>query len=227
MRNLLCGARRLMVLLLMLLPLRIMADETPTKHVALIFDDGPVPAQADAFRELFAREDVKVTWAYVAREVKKYPDLAKAALAAGHEVANHSFEHLHPQQVDDDTLHHEIVGAQAALTELTGVAPRWYWRPFTEADPRQEALWREAGIRDFGFSHQVWSHDWNQSLDAAQIFSNATTDVRDGSLIIFHEWRPETLAQMPAILAELRRQGCEFMTVSELAAYLERGRKAE
>ena len=61
---------------------------------------------------------------------------------------------------------------------------------------------------------------WNPAVTAEQIYTNAVTGVEDGSLIIFHEWRPETLAQMPAILAELKRQGCVFVTVSELATYL-------
>ncbi|MCF3648761.1 polysaccharide deacetylase family protein [Synoicihabitans lomoniglobus] len=198
-----------------------MAAESAPKKVALLFDDGPIPAQAAAFRTLFAAENVRVTWAYEAKEVAAHPEIARAALAAGHEVANHSYAHLHPQQIDDAALRHEIVDAQKVLTAELGVAPRWYWKPFTEADPRQGALWAEAGIRDFDMSPQVWSHDWNTAVDAEAIYRNATTNVGDGSLIIFHEWRAETLAQMPAILAELKRQGCEFVTISELAAYLE------
>ena len=200
----------------------VMAAESPPKHVAIILDDGPVPAQAAAFRELFAKEDVKVTWAYVAREVAAHPELARAAVAAGHEVANHSFAHLHPKSLSDEELHHEIVVAQEVYAAQLGEAkPVWYWRPFTEADPRQPKYWQEAGVKDFGFTHQVWSHDWNPAVTAEQIYTNAVTGVEDGSLIIFHEWRPETLAQMPAILAELKRQGCVFVTVSELAMYLE------
>ena len=44
--------------------------------------------------------------------------------------------------------------------------------------------------------------------------------VPDGSVILFHEWRKETCDQMPAILAELRRQGCVFLTFSDLAAHV-------
>ena len=206
-----------------LFPFLTMANEPApaSKHVALIFDDGPVPAQAEAFRELFAQEQVRVTWAYVAREVQQHPELARAAQAAGHEVANHSFSHQHARQIDDEALRTEIVAAQHVFTATLDVAPAWYWKPFAESDPRQAALWQEAGIRDFGFTPQVWSNDWDRGQTAEQIFAAATTGVVDGSLIIFHEWREETLAQMPAILAELRRQGCTFLTISELARYWE------
>ena len=206
-------------------PLSLMAaneSTAQTKHVAMVFDDGPFPAHAPKFRELFAAEDVKVTWAYVAREVKLHPDTAKAALAAGHEIANHSFNHLQPREQDDTTLRHEVVASQELVTAETGIAPRWYWKPFLANDPRHAGLLAEAGLGDFSHVPVVSSNDWNrEAADAEDIFRNATTGVQDGCIILFHEWREETLAQMPAIIAELKRQGCEFMTFSQLAEYLE------
>jgi peptidoglycan/xylan/chitin deacetylase (PgdA/CDA1 family) len=46
-----------------------------------------------------------------------------------------------------------------------------------------------------------------------------------GTVILFHEWRRETLQQLPRILAELRREGCTFLTFSERAEVLPDGRK--
>jgi len=39
-------------------------------------------------------------------------------------------------------------------------------------------------------------------------------------VILFHEWRPETATQMKAVIKELKRQGCVFLTFSQMAAYL-------
>jgi peptidoglycan/xylan/chitin deacetylase (PgdA/CDA1 family) len=64
--------------------------------------------------------------------------------------------------------------------------------------------------------------DYDRSVPAAEILRRATTDVRDGTVILFHEWRTETREQLPAILAELRRQHCVFLTFSELDAALNR-----
>ena len=199
-----------------------LATGQPTpKHVAIVIDDGPVPANAVRFLELFETEGVQVSWAYEARDVQQFPETAQAATAAGHEIVNHSFDHLHPRDLDDDALHHEIVDAQAVLAEFSGQTPKWYWRPFGEVDPRQEALWEEAGIKDQDFAFVVTSNDWNSAVDADQIYSDATSYVPDGCIILFHEWRQETVDLMPSIIAELKRQGCVFLTFSKLAHYLE------
>lgn len=46
---------------------------------------------------------------------------------------------------------------------------------------------------------------------------NAVTGVTDGTLILLREWRADALSELPGIVAELRRQGCEFMALTGLA----------
>lgn len=189
-------------------------------HVALIFDDGPTVEQRGKFLELFAAEKIHVTFGTVAQHVEEHPDLARATLAAGHECANHSYAHLHPNDLDDAALAHEIVTSQQILTRILGTAPVWYWPPFLEDDPRMPALFAQTGLKRFYPHHLVVSFDYDPAVPADQIFARGTKDITDGTVILFHEWRPETLAQMPAILAELRRQGCVFLTFSEMDHYL-------
>ena len=47
---------------------------------------------------------------------------------------------------------------------------------------------------------------------SADAFHDSVVGVRDGSVILFHEWRTETREQLPVILAELRRQEFGFVT---------------
>ncbi|MBA4137176.1 MAG: glycosyl hydrolase [Opitutus sp.] len=188
------------------------------KRVALVFDDGPVPADAVPLLELLAREKVVVTFSLVGDRVAENPATAKAILAAGHEIANHSQTHAHARDLSDARLDREVADAQRKITETIGVAPRWYWPPFLEVDDRVRAAVARAGISLYEPQHLVVSKDYDRNVSAAEIFRLATTNVRDGSVILFHEWRKETHEQLPAILAELRRQGCEFLTFSGLHA---------
>ncbi|MDI1249860.1 MAG: endo-1,4-beta-xylanase [Lacunisphaera sp.] len=188
----------------------------PVKRVALVFDDGPKPADAGPLLELLAREKVAVTFALVGDRVKESPETARAIAAAGHEIANHSQAHAHPQDLDDTALDREVAAAQQGLMAATGRAPRWYWPPFLEVDDRVRAAVPRARLALYAPRHLVVSKDYDNSVPAAEIFRLATTDVRDGSVILFHEWRKETREQLPAILAELRRQGCVFLTFSGL-----------
>lgn len=191
------------------------AFAAPTKRVALVFDDGPKPADAEPLLALLAKEKVRVTFSLVGDRVDENPAVAKAIAAGGHEIANHSQTHAHPRDLSDAALDREVGAAQEKITSAVGVAPKWYWPPFVEVDDRVRAAVAQAKLAVFTPRHLVVSMDYDRNMPATEILRRATTDVRDGSVILFHEWRRETREQLPAILAELRRQGFEFVTFSE------------
>ena len=186
------------------------------KRVALVFDVGPRPADAEPLLVLLAREKVTATFSLVGNRVKENPATVKMIVAAGHEIANHSQTHAHPCYLDDQALSHEVTDAQQAIQAAAGVAPKWYWPPFIEIDDRLRKAAVRAGLIVYEPKLIVASKDYDTSVGAEDIFRNATTGVQDGAVILFHEWRKETLVQLPAILAELRRQNCTFLSFSEL-----------
>ena len=190
-------------------------------HVALIFDDGPVASSAVRLLEILARENVHVTFGAVAQKVQADPATAQRLLAAGHELANHSWSHQHPAKIDDAALEREIVGAQKLMTATTGVAPKWYWPPFLAVNDRVKAMVGKAGITIYTPQKLIASNDYDTTVTGEQIRQRSVVGVTDGCVILFHEWRDETAGQLPAILATLKQQGCVFLTFSELAAYLE------
>lgn len=196
------------------------ADPPARKRVAIIIDDGPVPAQSATYHALFAREGVRVSFAHVGRNVHANPELTRAAATAGHEIVNHSYTHPHFKELDDAAIRQEVRDTQAAVLAATGRAPRWFWSPFGDWDDRIAAAVRAEGLEHFPAArfHFLDTRDWDQATTPAQVRERATTGVRDLTIILCHEWPEKTLAEMPAILAELKRQGVEFLTFSELEA---------
>jgi peptidoglycan/xylan/chitin deacetylase (PgdA/CDA1 family) len=204
------------LLILISLP-HLSAANTNSVRVALVFDDGPFPDHTPRLLDLFAREKIRVSFSVVASNVATYTNLAKAIAAAGHELNNHSYSHRHAKDCTDAELEQEIGGAQEIIADVTGVTPKWYWPPFLEVDNRVRAAVAKAKLDIYSLNQVVVSQDYDRSVTAAEIKRKATTNVKDGSVILFHEWRAETYEQLPAILAELRRQGCVFLTFTELA----------
>ncbi len=194
----------------------LVAAAAPTVHVAMIFDDGPDPVQTPKLLTIFAEEKVHVTFGTVARNAEAHPDLIKSVVAAGHELANHSYAHLHPAGLDDATLESEIGGAEEKIRLASGFAPKWYWPPFLEVDARVRSFATKAGITVYSSRKLAVSGDYMAEVTAEQILRNATTGIVDGTVILFHEWRPETALQMKAIITELKRQGCVFVTFSQM-----------
>ena len=197
-------------------------DGPTTMRIALVFDDGPVPELCEKFLATLARENVKATFSHEGRYVTAHPHLARAVLAAGHEIANHSYHHPHFNGLDPASVVREIRETQAAVKSATGLEPRWLWTPYLDWDETIAQAVETTGMRHMPLSHLhlVSSEDWDRSIDAAAILRNATRGIKDRTVILCHERRAETLAQLPAILTELRQQGCVFLTFSELAATL-------
>ena len=195
------------------------ADVKPI-HVAMIFDDGPDPVQTPRLLAIFAAEQVHVTFGTVGQKAEANPALIKAVVAGGHEIANHSYSHKHPNRLIAAELEQQILGGQKAIAQAAGVAPVWYWPPFIAIDDRVRADAAKAGITIYIPKKLVASGDYMKEVDAAEILRRATTGIEDGTVILFHEWRPETEMQLKSVIAELRKQGCVFLTFSEMAKQL-------
>ncbi len=204
------------LLLVAALALLAVAASAAPKRVALVFDDGPKPEDAGPLLAVLAREQVHVTFSLVGQRVAQHPETARAIVKAGHEVANHSQTHAHPGELADPALDREVAAARQQIAAAVGTAPRWYWPPFLDVDDRVRAAVLRAGLELYVPHHLVVSRDYEPEMTAEGIRQRATTDVRDGTVILFHEWRAATREQLPAILAELRRQGCVFLTFSGL-----------
>lgn len=196
------------------------ADAPARKRVAIIMDDGPFPGHKEAYLELFAREQVHITFAHVGKNVAAHPELARAAAAAGHEIVNHSYTHPHLKTMDDAAIGKEIADTQAAGLAATGKAPAWFWAPYLEHDERVDAAVRQAsGLEHFPFNryHFIGSLDWDPATTGAKFRELTTTGIVDGTVILTHEWPQVTFENLEWVIDELKKQDVEFVTFSELA----------
>ncbi len=195
------------------------AEPAAKKRVALVIDDGPDPKQNAALLALLAREQVHVTFSYIGKNVVARPDLAKAAAAAGHEIINHSYTHPHLKTLTDAAIEKEAAATSTAIEKAIGRKPTWFWSPFLEHDERVDAAVRLAtGLEHFPFTkfHFIGSLDWEATTPPEKYFQLSTTGIVDGTVILMHEWPTVTLAKLPEVIAELKKQGVEFVTFSEL-----------
>ena len=67
----------------------------PNEHaVYLTFDDGPIPQSTPFLLETLSKYDIKATFFMVGDNVQKYPELYQQIVDAGHQVGNHTNNHL-------------------------------------------------------------------------------------------------------------------------------------
>ena len=67
----------------------------PKEHaVYLTFDDGPIPQSTPFILKTLRDFNVKATFFMVGDNVRKYPELFEQIKAEGHQLGNHTFNHI-------------------------------------------------------------------------------------------------------------------------------------
>lgn len=190
--------------------------KTDQPVVALTFDDGPHPTQTPVLLDLFAREKIKVTFFEIGKNVAAHPGLARAILAAGHEIGNHSKTHPRLGEMSDvAAVRAELVETQAIIKDATGFTPVVFRAPYISHGP---ALWTVLGeLKLPSISGAHSASDWDANVTKEQVIENSSKAVA-GDIVILHSWPEKTAEALPEIIARLRAKGLRFVTVSELLA---------
>jgi peptidoglycan/xylan/chitin deacetylase (PgdA/CDA1 family) len=189
------------------------------KAIALTFDDGPSVSTPELL-DLLDQHQARATFFQIGKHVERLPHIAKMVIERGHEIGNHSYSHSalylrHVQFICD-----ELYLAQRAIHEATGTVPQYFRAPY--------------GCRWFGlrFAQQqlnlqgvMWTEiarDWKS--DAKRVHRQLKSAARKGAILCLHDGRElhpkpdirNTIEAVRLLLPELRQQGYDLVTVSEL-----------
>lgn len=187
---------------------------TPDKLIALTFDDGPSLDVMPEILDTLAEYDAKATFFIVGRNINAYTTpILKRAFDEDHELGNHSQNHLAMAQLTEQEILDEVSLCQDAITQITGTAPHWFRAPYGSIDDRMYQL-IPMPFAGYGASAGDGSPGSNAYDRAYQITSNAY----DGAICLLHCYTgcKETAEALKMILPQLKEQGYEFVTISEL-----------
>jgi peptidoglycan/xylan/chitin deacetylase (PgdA/CDA1 family) len=195
-------------------------------RVALTFDvehpDRPTTAGVtERILEVLAIADVPATTFLQGRWVQAQPTTARAIAEAGHLIGNHSHYHAQMTMLTRRGLASDVLAATAAIRDTTGLDPRpWFRCPFGAIDRGVRVLSEldRLGYRNVGW--HVDARDW-----AARGARGVTTRVvqgtlrhGDGAVVLMHGWPWPTPLALPNVIAALRDEGAEFVTIDQLEA---------
>jgi peptidoglycan-N-acetylglucosamine deacetylase len=122
--------------------------------------------------------------------------------------------------LSDAGLRADVLAAQTAIGDITGVDPRpWFRCPFGDGndDPRVLATLRELGYRDVNWD--VDAADWDADRSSRDVGDDAVSGVKahgDGAIALFHTWPVTTLEVLPRVVEELNEAGAEYVRLDQL-----------
>jgi peptidoglycan/xylan/chitin deacetylase (PgdA/CDA1 family) len=184
-------------------------------QVALTFHgQGDVTLVEQLLAEL-RRAEARVTVLAVGSWLTAEPAMAARILGDGHELGNHTQNHLALLDLSAAEVLAEITGCAQTLRRLTGSIGRWFRPSQTwHATPLIEAQAATAGYATC-LSYDVDSLDYTDpGPDAVVRHTLATT--QNGSIVSLHFGHSDTVAALPALLDALRSRGLRPVTVSDL-----------
>ncbi|CAM3934941.1 polysaccharide deacetylase family protein [Cohnella lubricantis] len=193
--------------------------ETDKKVVALTFDDWGTDYTITKLLDILAEQQVKATFFLRVKGVEANPNLARAIVEAGHDVANHSYSHPVVTTLTPAELQADIVKAHQVLTYAIQQKPTMLFRPPTgEIDDQTARVIAAIGYPNIAL-YDVTSFDWDSANSASDIVESTLKQVKPGSVILLHMLDDiHTTEALPIIIERLKQQGYTFMTMADLIA---------
>ncbi|HEX7321468.1 MAG TPA: polysaccharide deacetylase family protein [Mycobacterium sp.] len=188
-------------------------DCVAVKCVALTFDDGPSPYTGRLLR-ILADNDAKATFFLIGNKVAADPAGARAIAGAGMEIGNHTFEHPNMTSIPPQDVPGQLSQANDAISAATGVTPT-LWRPaggLTNDAVNQQA----ARLGLAGILWDVIPFDWINDADTAATRHMLMTQIKPGSVVLFHDTYSSTVDLVYQFIPVLTANGYHLVTVSEL-----------
>jgi peptidoglycan/xylan/chitin deacetylase (PgdA/CDA1 family) len=197
------------------LPAQVTTGPTDRPSVALTFHGQGDPAVVNQLLTELASAGVTVTVLAVGSWLAAQPAMARRILDGGHELGNHTQNHLAIADMSPAKAFAEIDQCAQTLKRLTGSIGTWFRPSQTQfATPTIEAQAAKVGYRTC-LSYDVDSLDYTDPGPDA-IVRNTLGAVRNGSIVSLHFGHSGTISAMPALLDGLRGKGLRPVTMTEL-----------
>lgn len=181
-------------------------------RIALTYDDGPTPGITDKILDELAQRKLKATFFMIGNKVRRYPEIARAVVAAGHEIANHTYTHPSLNRLSDKRVVEELTRCQDVIAEVTDITPVWFRPPYAAFQNKRQgpmARHQHLGVAYWSVDPRDWANP-----GVSTIVSKVLGSTRSGSIILLHDLKRQTLQATPAILDGLMKKQFQFTTIS-------------
>ncbi len=174
------------------------------RAVYLTFDDGPIPEATPFILDVLKEFGIKATFFMVGDNVRKHPRLYERIVAEGHQVGNHTHNHI-------GGLRHSIKEYSYNVEKANAYIKSHYVRP-----PHGWMRMGQYAWLSRKYKIVMWdlvTRDYSKWLTAEDVVNNIKRYARNGSIITFHDSLKsidKLRTALPESLQWLKEQGYAF-----------------
>ena len=186
--------------------------EPERRMVAFTFDDGP-SRYTTPILDILDRYNARASFFMLGDQIVRRPEVVWEVLLRGHEIANHTMDHVHLARLSDDAIRRTIRRTDDALRYITGHETHLFRPPYGGLNAHIQTI--------IGMPIILWSvdsRDW-ESRNTDHIVNLVLNDIQDGDIVLFHDMYASTIEAIKTLLPILAGYNFEVVSVSELFAY--------
>lgn len=171
-------------------------------EIAITIDDGPNPEVTPIVLDILDRYAAKASFFCIAEKAQRYPDLCREIVKRGHTVENHSMRHkYHMPFLLLGGWFDELNAAQKALTDITGICPRFFRPPVGLRNPLLDPVLSRLDLQLVSWTRRGFD---TVEKDAKVVLAKLLRSLKAGDILLLHDGNAAlTTAGVPVILEVL------------------------
>lgn len=150
----------------------------------MTFDDGPVPSITPFVLDELKKRGMLATFFMVGDNIQKHPALAKRVMEEGHQIGNHTYNHLNGAKVDHNSYIGNLEKCQQTIKKILGLDTHLFRPPYGRLKTSQTKVIS----KDFKIiMWDVLSGDFVNGISPGQCLQKTIKYTQNGSIVLFHD----------------------------------------
>jgi peptidoglycan/xylan/chitin deacetylase (PgdA/CDA1 family) len=163
------------------------SNTTKDTTVYLTFDDGPIPEITEWVLNELKKHQVKATFFCIGENIDKNPEIFNKVISEGHVTGNHTFNHLNGWKTATADYIENTKRCEESIKKNSpnNLRSTIFRPPYGKIKTSQSRK-----IRKLGYKIIMWdilSSDFDQTISQEQCLENVLSNLRPGSIIVFHD----------------------------------------
>jgi peptidoglycan/xylan/chitin deacetylase (PgdA/CDA1 family) len=157
--------------------------------IYLTFDDGPTPEITEWVLNQLQKHHAKATFFCIGNNIEKYPEIYNKTIEEGHAIGNHTHNHLNGWKTSTKKYLKNVKSCESSIlnpkSKICNLKSAIFRPPYGKIKSSQSRKLRQLGYKIIMWD--VLSADFDQAITPEQCLENVKSNVKSGSIIVFHD----------------------------------------
>lgn len=186
------------------------------KKIHLTFDDGPHVTNTLSVLDILRERGIIATFFVLGERLASQGKILERAVAEGHRVGNHTFDHKDLTTLTDEEITSEIKRTEELIARHVTVD--YILRPpYGARNSRINNI-----IQSLGYNTVMWTvdtEDWKRKPDGWVEYGLQQIRKREESLVLMHDIHATTAANLPTFIDQIAATGATFVDLESITGF--------